>query len=833
MGLVHLDIVGGAEILHRGGVGLVGNLHQLGKELRGGQVVVEGGVHRHHVAVAHGGVAGGQHVVLNLRHRALEVGDDVQPLGAHPAGLGGGGAGMDIAGSDHHGELAVVGGPAAAGGLGIGPHGVGARPAKGHAAGEHPHLVGGQAIAGDAALAGVGGGVPAAGGGAVHNGEPHARFAGVGNGGQVEVVPHADDVLVGIGKAHGLRGGDSHRAGGGGARAVGEGQGGGAGAGAVDDGALGVAAIGHGVAHIGHAGVAAGPLHGGEVGGDRAVQPGALVLGEGQAVGADGGPCGNASATAAGVDLHVIRVDVALHAAGGFHAQPAVALNGGDGQPHAGGQRGDGLVVGAGARTQAQAGLGGDAHRLAHLKAIGVRVGLGLWVGGVRGAGDVLYKFPADVAGAAAAGAHPQPAVALHRGDGQQSAGGKHRHHRGGDAGAGAQIQPIGCGDPHGAARLDGAAHRVGGLGDMFIGPVTAGHVHKLRGNSVGGKAGAGALQGFVQNGCHLAALDALVRPEGAVGKAADPILGHGLVDKALGPVAGHVGKARAAGGEAVKALAHGGDELRPGDGVVGPEGAIFIAAEDVQLHQGVHRGGVPGAGADVGEAAACHRRVRGQQVVEHLGHLGAGHGPVGIEACALFTGHVRFVAAHHQQGVGGEGLLLAVLHGDAALLPGALVLRNLRGGLLLAGRGLLAGGLLLGALPFPGLALLPGGLGALRRGAFLRRLGGALLPGAFPLWGLAGSAGGAFKGGLRRQGAGCRQGEQQRQQQRRNPSGSLFSHGKPPIHCKGSCPGLQNTRHHYTGKITNLQPFAPRIHNLPQNANKKGRQVLAGSLCF
>src|SRR5699024_9968209 len=80
MGLVHLDIVGRAEILHRGGVGLVGNLHQLGKELRGGQVVVEGGVYRHHIAVAHGGVAGGQHVVLNLRHRALEVGDDVQPL---------------------------------------------------------------------------------------------------------------------------------------------------------------------------------------------------------------------------------------------------------------------------------------------------------------------------------------------------------------------------------------------------------------------------------------------------------------------------------------------------------------------------------------------------------------------------------------------------------------------------------------------------------------------------------------------------------------------------------------------------------------------------------
>ena len=69
MGLVHLDIVGGAEILHRGGVGLVGNLHQLGKELRGGQVVVEGGVHRHHIAVAHGGVA----VVVVLEWISLEV----------------------------------------------------------------------------------------------------------------------------------------------------------------------------------------------------------------------------------------------------------------------------------------------------------------------------------------------------------------------------------------------------------------------------------------------------------------------------------------------------------------------------------------------------------------------------------------------------------------------------------------------------------------------------------------------------------------------------------------------------------------------------------------
>ena len=127
--------------------------------------------------------------------------------------------------------------------------------------------------------------------------------------------------------------------------------------------------------------------------------------------------------------------------------------------------------------------------------------------------------------------------------------------------------------------------YRIGGLGDMLKSPVRGGHIHKFLGVGVRGETVAGALQGIIHDGSHLAAEDIAVRLEGTVGIAADPTGGGCLADVFHGPMARHIGKAGGVpGGQVVKALAHGGDKLRPADRLGGTEGAVSIAAEDPQL---------------------------------------------------------------------------------------------------------------------------------------------------------------------------------------------------------------------------------------------------------
>ena len=184
------------------------------------------------------------------------------------------------------------------------------------------------------------------------------------------------------------------------------------------------------------------------------------------------------------------------------------------------------------------------------------------------------------------------------------------------------------------------------------------GHVQKLLGVAVGGKAVAGAAQGFVQDGGYLGAGQAGIGPESPIPHAYNPPLLYSGVDIAGCPP-GNIREVAVRAIRKAKALAHGGDELRPGDGAARLESAVLIAAEDARLRQGVDGGVIPVARVHVLKLALGHGGLGRQQVVEHLGHLGAGHGPVRIEAGAGFPVHVCRMAAGHQQGIGGKGVLL------------------------------------------------------------------------------------------------------------------------------------------------------------------------------
>ena len=262
LGLAHLNVVAGPVTLHRAGIAfLVYSVHQQGVGLIPGHVVVERAVGLDDQAITHRGAARHQGVCLNLRDKALKVpqhGDDF-PAGAANVIRSGGGA--HIGRSDLHSELVVVRGPAGrGGGAGIGPHRVGARGGKLHRAAEDMHIVGGQAVGGNLALLLIaGGGISAGSRAAADDLKADLCLAGIGDGHQIEVGVAGHNVPFRVRGAHILCRSDRDLAGGSGPRVVSKGDGGGAGIGPVDDGALHVIAIGDGVSHIGHGGIAAVP----------------------------------------------------------------------------------------------------------------------------------------------------------------------------------------------------------------------------------------------------------------------------------------------------------------------------------------------------------------------------------------------------------------------------------------------------------------------------------------------------------------------------------------------------------------------------------------------
>ena len=206
------------------------------------------------------------------------------------------------------------------------------------------------------------------------------------------------------------------------------------------------------------------------------------------------------------------------------------------------------------------------------------------------------------------------------------------------------------------------------------------GHVDELLLVPVGGEAVPGAAQGHVHHLGGLGPGHVVVRAEGAVPVAVGPAVGHGGADVPVPPVAGgHVVKGDGPAAGSSHAHAEDLQKLHPGDGGVGLEGAVPIAAHNVLLGQGVHRGVVPLAAFHVGKGGGGHRGLGGQQLVDHLGGLGPGHHVVRPEGAVAIAVHVGGVASGDQQGLGSVRLLLQ-LHrflSRGRLLAGSRALRG------------------------------------------------------------------------------------------------------------------------------------------------------------
>ena len=315
----------------------------------------------------------------------------------------------------------------------------------------------------------------------------------------------------------------------------------------------------------------------------------------------------------------------------------------------------------------------------------------------------------AHIPGDASGGADLHPAAV---------GGGQHRDHVPfiqvaddpiGRPGAGAHPQLV-AGDGAGADARAGVHLGLGGLSHMEVRPVAAGHVGEFLLVAVGGEAVAGAAQGDVGDLGGLSPGDGLVGPELAA-LAGGPALGHRHADVAVAPVVpGHVAVGdRAAGGGDAQGYAQHLDILHPGDIVLGVEVAGAVAPYHALQVQGVDGGGVPQPGGHVVKVGAADRGLGGQELVEHLGGLGPGHGVFRAEGTVAVAAHIGGVAAGDQHGAGVEHLELALLQ-----VLGELVLSGL----------VLAGFLLTGLLPtvlFPAWLLtggrLLGGGGGLRRG--------------------------------------------------------------------------------------------------------------------
>ena len=315
----------------------------------------------------------------------------------------------------------------------------------------------------------------------------------------------------------------------------------------------------------------------------------------------------------------------------------------------------------------------------------------------------------AHIPGDASGGAHLHPGAV---------GGGQHRDHVPGVQGgedavigtrAGAHPHPV-AGDGAGADARAGVHLGLGGLGHMEVRPVAAGHVVKFLLVAVGGEAVPGAVQGDVGDLGGLGPGDGLVGPEHAA-LAGGPALGHRHADVAVAPVVpGHVAVGdRAAGGGDAQGHAQHFDILHPGDIVLGVEVAGAVAPYHALQVQGVDGGGVPHPGGHVIKAGAADRGLGGQELIEHLGGLGPGHGVFRAEGAVAVTAHISGVAAGDQHGPGVEHLELALLQVLGELVLGGFVLSGLvLSGLLpafLFPAGLLTGGRLLG------------GGGGLRRG--------------------------------------------------------------------------------------------------------------------
>ena len=165
-------------------------------------------------------------------------------------------------------------------------------------------------------------------------------------------------------------------------------------------------------------------------------------------------------------------------------------------------------------------------------------------------------------------------------------------------------------------------------------------------------------VQHAVDDGGHLSAGDQPVGTEGAVAVTLDPPVLDGVDHVAVEPIVGvHIGEdVDAAGGHLGKAHGHGG-ELSAGDLPVGLELVVANAVYNAQLRHDVDGSGVPGAVGHVVEGGLSVHILVLQEVVEHLGGLGAGHVAIGPEAVVGIAEQVLNVVVGLQQ-VGHAGLV-------------------------------------------------------------------------------------------------------------------------------------------------------------------------------
>lgn len=176
----------------------------------------------------------------------------------------------------------------------------------------------------------------------------------------------------------------------------------------------------------------------------------------------------------------------------------------------------------------------------------------------------------------------------------------------------------------------------VGGLHDGVVGPVGLRQIHEadqLVRVAVDVALVRVAAQHVVHDDRHLSTGDGVIGTEAAVGVAADPAVGGSLSHVGVVPGAGaHIGVGTAGAGGIVGKGQCDSRKLSAGDGSIGTESTVGIAAQHTQAGQGIHGLGVPRAGGHVGEGLSDLHVLVQQQGIEHLSHLGAGHVLVGLE---------------------------------------------------------------------------------------------------------------------------------------------------------------------------------------------------------
>lgn len=210
----------------------------------------------------------------------------------------------------------------------------------------------------------------------------------------------------------------------------------------------------------------------------------------------------------------------------------------------------------------------------------------------------------------------------------------------------------------------------IGGFHDVIVGPIAVGQileVHHVVSVRIHEALVRAAAQHVVHDGSNTGAGDGGVRTEGAVIIAIDPAVLDGADDGLIVPVALLNVREDVLAAVVQLTEAHGDhSELRTGHSLVGLEGPVRVADDDAQTGQRADRGRVPVAVLHIRVLDVGGNLLVQQQVVEHLGHLGAGHVPVGAEGAVGVAVQESDVILRVQPAR--DAGILGIRHGEAPL---------------------------------------------------------------------------------------------------------------------------------------------------------------------